>query len=193
MKTKIKKQQIKQKIVATIIVFFMMIMVFGSRGDIFAANQTNTTLTQNLIQGTLQLEVSSTNLVFNDLTIGVGANSMANLTIVNARDYRGTGAGWTVSATMNNLMVSAAGQNDISNAAINWKPTEFAALDGGNALGVAIGAGGTFATAQTLINASTNNGMGNYKVSNTVLNVLYNGSTIQKAGMYQNLMTMTII
>jgi hypothetical protein len=66
-------------------------------------------------------------------------------------------------------------------------------LDGGSNTGVALGAGGTFDTAQTLINTSANNGMGNYTITNTVLNILYNGASTQKAGMYQNLMTMTII
>ncbi len=189
---KTQKTKIKQQIVATIVIFFMMLMVFGSRNDVFAVGQ-NTTLTQNLIAGSLQLDVSSTNLVFSNLTIGVGANSTANLTQVNARDYRGSGAGWTVSATMNNLMVSAAGVNNISNASINWKPGDFFALDSGSNTGVVLGAGGTFATAQTLINAAATDGMGNYKIDNTMINILYSGTPTQMAGMYQNIMTMTIV
>lgn len=190
---KTQKTKVKQQIAAIIVIFFMMLMVFGSRNNVFAVG-TNTTLTQNLISGTFSMEVSSTNLVFSDLTIGVGANSTANLTQVNARDYRGTGAGWTVSGTMNNLTASngAVGTNNISNASINWLPGQFFALDSGSNTGVAIGTGGTFATAQTLINASTNNGMGNYKITNTMLNILYSGTATQKAAMYQNILTITI-
>jgi len=186
-----KKQLIRQQIAATIVVIFMMLMVFGSRDDVFAIG-TNTTLTQNLIQGSMSMEVSSTNLVFSDLTIGVGSNSTANLTQVNMRDYRGSGAGWTVAATMNNLQVAAAGINNISNLAINWTPGAVYALDGGSNTGVTLGAGGTFNMQQNLVSSTSNNGMGNYKVVNTMLNILYTGTPTQKSGMYQNTMTITI-
>lgn len=192
---KTKKQEIQQRIMATIVVFFMGMMVFGSM-DVrdTQAIGTNTTLIQNFVQGTLQLETSAT-LGFSDLTIGVGANSTANLSLVNVRDYRGTGAGWDVTGTMNNLTISnsAAGTNNISNAAINWMPGGFFALDGGSNTGVALGAGGVFSSAQRLINAAADYGMGNFKAVNTMINILYTGDATQKAGTYQNILTMTIV
>ena len=188
---KTQKTQLKQKIAATVVVFFMMLMVFGSRDDVFAIG-TNTTLTQNIIVGALSMEVSTANLVFNDLTIGVGANSLANLTQVNMRDYRGSGAGWTVAASMNNLQVSASGVNNISTAAVNIMPGSVYALDAGSNTGVTAGAGGVLNIVQNLVSATANNGMGNYKLTNTMLNILYSGNPAQKAGMYQSTMLITI-
>ena len=192
---KTKKQQIKQQIAATIVVFFMMVMVFGSRSDLCSAIGNNTTLTQNIVTGAMSMEISTTNLVFSDLTVGIAANSVGNVTQVNMRDYRGSGAGWTVSAVLNNLTASngVAGINNISNAAINWLPGAMYALDGGSNSGVQLGTGGTFATAQTLINSSANNGMGNYKVVNTMINILYSGTPTQKQAMYQNILLITMV
>lgn len=192
---KTKKQEIQQKIMATIVVFFMGVMVFGSM-DVrdTQAIGTNTTLIQNFVAGTLQLETLSS-VGFSDLTVGVGANSSTNLTLVNVRDYRGSGAGWTVAGTMNNLVITngATGTNNISSSAINWYPVEFYGLEGASNTGVALGSSGAFSGARTLINTSSNNGMGNYKVFNTLVNVFYSGDPTQKLGEYQNILTMTIV
>lgn len=189
MKTKI--NQIKQQIAATVVVAFMILMVFGSI-NIKNTNAigTNTTLTQNILTGALSMAAPSA-IAFNDINLGTAINSLANMTVVNARDYRGTGVAWDVTATMNNLTTSGAGVNNISNAAIAWAPgAEFS--DNGSNTGVAVGAAGFFSAARTLFNTSTNNGMGNYKIVNTTLNVVYNGNPNFVAGTYVNTMTMTI-
>lgn len=190
MKTKTK--QIKQRLVATVIILFMFVMVFGSMNisDVSAIG-TNTTLIQNLVAGTLQLEAPAT-LPFNNLTVAVAANSLANLDVVNMRDYRGSGAGWSVTGTMNNLYIVTAGVNNISNAVIAWAPGSQFALDSASNTGVAIGAAGYFSAARTLINASAANGLGNYRVNGTTVNVVYSGSPTQLAGTYQNTLLMTI-
>ena len=186
-----KKTQIKQQIVATVVITFMVFMVFGAQDAAFAVNQTNTTLIQNLVAGALQLEATDT-LGFSDVTVGVAANSTANLTIINARDYRGSGAGWAVTAVMNALTTTAAGTNTITNDVIAWAPGDFFGLDGASNTGVALGTAGYFDTQRTLINTDTAAGMGNYKVVNTMVNVVYNGRAIQLTGTYQNTLTMTI-
>ena len=187
----IQKQKIKQKIVATLVVLFMFVMVFGSVSvDFTSAIGTNTTLIQNLIAGALSMEAPAT-LAFNNQTLGVAANSLANMDVVNARDLRGTGVAWTVTASMNNLTTGGAGVNNISNAAIAWAPGA-AFADNGSNTGTAVGTAGYFSTLRTLFNTSTNNGMGNYKITNTTVNVVFNGNPNFVAGTYQNTMTMTI-
>jgi hypothetical protein len=178
---------------ATIVVFFMGVMVFGSMDvlDIMAANQTTTTLIQNFVAGALELEAPSTK-GFNNILIGQANNSLANLDVINMRDYRGSGAGWAVTGVMNDLTTTGIGVNTIANSVIAWAPGSQFALDGGSNTGVAVGTAGFFNVARTLINASTNNGMGNYRVNGTVLNVVYSGSPTQVAGTYQNTLTLTI-
>lgn len=191
---KTKKQQIKQKIAAVVVVFFMAVMVFGSRDEFALAIGTNTTLIQNFIAGSLQLETAAS-LGFNDITVGVAANSLATLGIVNIRDYRGSGAGWTITGTANSMFTAVAGPgNSILNTTIAWAPGSIWALDGGASnTGVAVGGASYFGGGLlTLANAASNNGVGNYKLTNTALNIVYGGSAAQKIGSYQGTLTMTI-
>jgi hypothetical protein len=188
---KTKKQQIKQKIAATLVMLFMFVMVFGSVNISFiSAIGTNTTLIQNILPGTLSMEAPTT-LAFNNINLGSAVNSLANMNQVNARDLRGTGVAWSVTGSMNNLTTSGAGVNNISNAVIAWAPgASFA--DNGTNTGTAMGTAGYFDSLRTLFNTSVNNGMGNYKLVNTTMNVVYNGNPNFVAGTYQNTMTMTI-
>ncbi len=188
---KTKKQQIKQKIAATVVVAFMILMVGGSINiQNTGATGSNSTLTQNLINGDLAME-APTALAFNNITFGVAINSLANMDQVNARDYRGTGAAWSVTGTMNNLRVNNSETSNISNAAIAWAPGAYFS-DNGTNTGVALGSAGYFSALRTLFNTSATNGMGNYKIVNTTLNVVYDGSVSLLKGTYQNTMTMTI-
>lgn len=187
------KQEIKQKIMATIVVFFMGVMVFGSMdvADLMAANQTNTTLIQNLVAGSLELEAPSSK-AFNNLTVGVANNSLANLDVVNMRDYTGSGAPWEVTGAMNDLTTSDAGTNTIANSVIAWAPGSQFALDGASNTGVAVGSAAYFDDVRKLINAAAGAGMGSFRVNGTTLNVVYNGRATQLAGTYQNTLTLTI-
>ena len=188
---KTKRQQTKQKIIATFIILFMFVMIFGSVSvDFTSAIGTNTTLIQNLVAGALSMEAPAT-LGFNDLTIGTPFNSWANMVQVNARDFRGSGVLWGVTGTMNDMRATNVGINTIANTVIAWAPGP-AFADNGSNTGTAIGASGYFSAARTLFNTSTNNGMGNYKITNTILNVVYNGRTDFAAGSYQNILTMII-
>jgi|GEM_PF-2005043 len=188
---KTKKQQAKQKIIATFIILFMFVMIFGSVNvDLTSAIGTNTTLIQNLVAGVLSMEAPAT-IGFNNINIGTPINSLANMLQVNARDYRGSGAAWSVTGTMNDMRAVNAGINTISNSVIAWKPGP-AFADNGSNTGTTVGEPGYFDSARTLFNTSVNNGMGNYKITNTELNIVYNGRTDFAAGTYQNTLTMII-
>ena len=188
---KTKKQLLKQKIAAALVMLFMFVMVFGSVNLNFtSAIGTNTTLIQNLVAGTLAMEAPVT-IGFNNINLGSAANSLANMNQVNARDYRGTGVAWTVTGFMNSLTAVEAGINTIANTVIAWAPGAYFS-DNGTNTGVALGTAGYFGVLRTLFNTSINNGMGNYKIVNTTMNVVYNGNPNFVAGTYQNTMTMTI-
>lgn len=194
---KTKKQKIKQQIIATIVVFFMFVMVSGTI-DVMNGNAATTVymnLIQNFVAGTMSIECPQ-NLAFNDISIASPTNSLANMDTFNIRDYRGSGAGWNVTAYANNLTIanSAAGVNNISNAsiAINPATATIVGLDGSSTSGIAVGSAAYLNYARTLVNSSSNNGMGNYVLNNTTFNVVYNGRADQLAGTYQATVTFQI-
>lgn len=185
------KQQIKQKIIATLVVVFMLAMLGGiiRISDVRAIGD-NTTLQQEITAGSLSLE-SPTQVNFNATTAGAGVNSLANMVQVNMRDYRGTGASWTTVGAANNMV--AANAAEIPNSRLRWAPGDIYALDGASNDGVAAGAdySGNFGDgSRTLANASTNNGMGNYIINATTLNFLITADDY--IGTYQNTLTLTI-
>jgi len=173
----------------------MFAMIFGSMTvrDVIAIGA-NTTL-QAVISGTALSLESPTQVDYAGVTLnGVQQNTMANLTVVNMRDPRGTGAGWTAIGAANNMK---SGTNDISNAYVSWSPGTIYALDGASNTGVAAGTAysGNFADGsgtKTLANTalSANVGMGNYVINGTTMNLMIK-STVP-AGTYQNTLTLTI-
>jgi len=193
-KMKTKKQQIKQQIAATVVISFMLFMVFGTLNtQIASALGTNPTLIQNIVAGTLQLETQASLGFATAFTTGVAGNSTANLTVVNMRDYRGTGAGWTIAASMNNMYMGvAAGTNNISNANISWYPGTINSPDGSSTAGITAGTSGVFSAAKSLASSTSSNGMGNFNVANTLINITYNGNPTQLWGTYQNVLLVTI-
>jgi len=192
---KSQKQKAKQKIIAILIVTFMLAMVFGSISlpNTWAIGS-NTNLIQNFVNGELSMEAPAT-LAFNNLSVGVAGNSLANMDYVNFRDTRGSGIEYSISASMNNMFTSAAGtRNYLLNGNIAWFPQGcvLTGLESSNTEGMAKGSDGKFDAARTLINTSTNNGMGNYRINSLNVNIQYYGWGDQKAGTYQNTLTMTI-
>jgi hypothetical protein len=194
---KTKKQQVKQRIVATLVTAFMFVMISGcyNVSNLYASTGWNVTLIQNIVAGTLNIDSLST-LGFNDITVGIANNSLANLSVVNMQDYRGNGQGWTVTAVCNALTTLASGTNTIANSSIFINTGSVHAVSG-SIIGVATSGEGSWQDLQsirTLVNTSTasNAGMGSYNISNTTLNVVYNGRPDQKTGTYQNLLTLTI-
>jgi len=191
-----KKREIKQKIIAVFIITFMLTMVFGSlEMPAVWAIGSNTNLIQNFIAGSLSMEAPAS-LGFSNISVGVPANSLANMDYVNFRDYTGSGAFYAVTGTMNNMFTSAAGtRNYVLNGNIAWSPSTsvLTGLEGSSTSGMAKGSDGFFdVAARTLINTSNNNGMGNYRVNSLNFNIQYYGWGDQKAGTYQNTLTLTI-
>ncbi len=190
---KTKKQLIKQRIVATGIIAITFLMTFGSLvTDQAGAATTSNTILQQIVQGgSLSIEgpgqVNFATITLNTFTV----NSTANMIQVNMRDPRGTGAGWTVTGSANDLQ--AANGAIIANSFLRWGPGTIYALDGSSNTGVAAGASyvGNFADgARTLANTSTNNGMGNYVINGTILNLMIAPATM--TGTYQNTLVLTI-
>ena len=194
---KTNKQKIKQQIVATIVVFFMFIMVSGTvnvmNGN--AATTVYMNLIQNFVSGTLSIECME-NLAFNDITIASATNSLANMIVFNIRDYRGSAAGWNVTAYSNNLTIdnSADGINSIPNAAIAMNPATatIIGLEGSSTSGISLGSAAYLNYARTLVYATAGNGAGNYSVNNVTFNIVYNGRADQLAGTYQAQVTFQI-
>ena len=190
---KIKKQQIGQKIIATLIVVFMFAMISGSLNPIrVRAIGDTSTLQQQITGGSLSLE-SPTQVNFNSQTSGIGANSLANMTQVNLRDYTGTGSGWTATGSAN--IMTAVNAATISNNRLRWAPGDIYALDGASNTGVAAGAdySGNFGDGlRTLANTalSVGDGAGNYVINGTTLNLLV--TVDDYIGTYQNTLTLTI-
>lgn len=188
---KTRRQEIKQKIVATLVVFFMLTMISGviNLKNVQAIGD-DTTLQQVLTGGSLSLE-SPTQVNFNSQTAGTGVNSLANIVQVNMRDYTGTGGGWAATATANAM--TAANAATIPNTRLSWAPGDIYALDGASNDGVTAGPdySGNFGDgARNLTGASSGNGQGNYVINGTALNLLITADDYQ--GTYQNTLTLTI-
>jgi hypothetical protein len=186
------KQTIKQKIVATIVVMFMFSMLFGSLNlPGVSATGTTTNLIQNFVAGTFGHQAQQ-NLVFTDITVGTASNTTANMLQTNVWDFRGSGAGWAISGICNNLLAVNTGINMLNADTIRWNPagatvTAFS----GVTTGITNGTLQTLEVSRTLISATTNNGMGNYRMWNVLLNIQYNGRTDQKTGTYGGILTLT--
>jgi hypothetical protein len=193
---KTQKQTIKQKIVATVVVLFMIFMLFGSL-DLpqTSAAVTVTNLLQNVVAGGTGLSHEALqNVVFPDITVGTAANSLGNLTQTNVWDLRGSGAGWSVTGIVNNL-TTAGGNNTINilpNTIVAWNPAGGAIIAiSGSGTGVTAGTAQYLNSSVTLITATASNGMGNYRINNVSLNIVYNGRTDQKVGAYTGVLIMT--
>jgi hypothetical protein len=191
---KTKKQTIKQKIVATTVVLFMMCMMFGSLNLPGAtAAGTNTTLVQNIVAGAGALGHSAAaSLGFTPITVGTASNTTGTLPQTNVWDFRGTGVGWTLSGIANNLAIATAGLNNISSANIMWNPAggTFTALSGATT-GMTLGTAANLDASRTMLTAPATYGMGNYRVWNTAMTVYYNGDMAQLVGTYQAFLTLT--
>lgn len=194
-KMKTKKQTIKQRIVATTVMLFMLLMLFGvlDPNITLAGANTTTNLIQNVVAGALGHSAMQ-NLVFTDINIGTASNTTSNMTQTNVWDYRGSGVGWSVTGYCNNLTINnaAAGVNNISNANIYWNPAPGTIVNlSGVSTGITLGTLNPLNYSRTLVTASGGNGMGNYRVYNVMLNVVYDGRIDQLAGTYQAVLTMT--
>lgn len=171
---------------------FMFVMVSGMIKiyDATASPNANITTQAIVTGGSLSIDTQG-QVNYSSVTLNAAAqNTTGNILQVNMRDPRGTGAGWSVTGLANNMQ---AGTNIISNVWIRWAPGDIYGLEGSSLTGVAAGPDyvGNFGDgARTLANTSTNNGMGNYCINDTMLNLTIGAGT--PAGTYQNIVALTI-
>ena len=168
-------------------------MISGALNPIRVRAIGDNTLLQAIVQGgTLSLD-SPEQANYTSVTLNASTQTTtANMIQVNMRDPRGSGAGWTTIGACNDMK---AGTNTISNAYIDWAPGTVYALDGSSNTNVAAGADytGNFGDgARTLANTSlsTGDGMGNYIINGTIMNLKIESSV--NAGTYQNTLLLTI-
>jgi hypothetical protein len=192
---KTKKQAVKQKIIATTVVLFMLFMMFGSLKLPGAlATTTTTNLIQNMVSGSFG-HSAMTNVVFSDITVGTAVNSLGNMVQTNMWDLRGSGVGWSVSGQLNNLYVTnaAGGINWVNNSEIAWDPAAGTIIAvSGVTTSMTKGAAQFFgAAARALVTAPAGFGMGNYRINNVMFNIVYNGRTDQVVAPYVAILILT--
>jgi len=188
--------ELRQKITATIVVIVMILMIFSNLQFYRVFADANTVMNQTVSTGGLSVSAPPS-LAFNGaITIGAATNSLGNLVVVNAIDYSGSGAGWTVSMNASDFFahgVAAAGGYNTFVSSTAWvDPGTLGNYNAASETGIAVGSPADLLGATVLFNASTNNGMGAYFLGNSQLNIIYNGSTGQKAGTYTATSTLTI-
>jgi hypothetical protein len=187
------KKQIRQKIIATLVVAFMFAMISGTMNPIRVRAIGDNTILEAIVQGDSLSMESPTQANYVTVTLNASTQTTtANLVQVNMRDPRGTGEGWTTIGSCNDM---AAGSNSISNVYIDWAPGTIYALDGASNTGVAAGADytGNFGDGSlTLANTTVDSGdgMGNYVINGTIMNLEVQSDV--KAGTYQNTLLLTI-
>ena len=189
----IRKRQLKQKIIATLVVVFMFAMISGTVNTVRVQAYGDNTILQAIVQGgTLSLD-SPDQANYTTVTLNAATQTTTtNLVQVNMRDPRGSGAGWTTVGACNDMK---AGTNTIANAYIDWAPGTVYALDGASNTGVAAGEDyiGNFGDSlRTLANTalSSGDGMGNYVINGTIMNLKIKSDV--NAGTYQNTLLLTI-
>jgi len=161
--------------VATIVIFFMFVMVATSieQFSLVKAATDTADLFQNIAGGDLDVTCLD-ECLFNQATAGTATNSLCNFEVVNAQDYRGSGAGWSVTGWSTNLVNGAGGNLEIPNTRMFWTPADaFHAYNGASVTGMdAKDTTEDFSAARTLLNTAINAGMGYYNIPNTSLNVV---------------------
>ncbi|MFH1598388.1 MAG: hypothetical protein ABIB97_04985 [Patescibacteria group bacterium] len=170
-----KEKQIKQKLIATVVIFFMFVMVATSieQFSFIRAATDTANLIQNITGGSLATSCLG-DCGFNDQVAGAGINSLCNFEVVNAQDYRGTGAGFSVTGWSTPLANGAGGNLLIPNTRIYWTPADsFFSWNGASNTGMdTVSTTLDLSAARTLLNTAVNAGMGYYNVPNTTLNVV---------------------
>lgn len=185
-----KAKLLKQRIIATLIIFFMFAMIaslFQLQRARAAADQTN--VLTNITAGSLSID-SSDSAGFADTTTGTSQNITANFALVSMIDTRGTGANWSVTATMPWFYPD---ENTVmNNWRLTWDPGTLTGWNGASTAGIDCNetySTGNFGATRTLCTTSAG-GMGTYTVNNTVLNLLILAS--DKVDNYTSSVTLTI-
>ena len=188
-----KTQALTQKIFSTLIIAFTLIMVFGSLEVSRAANTANSELYQNITAGSLDIAAQNTNISFGNIAAGLLQNAAINMNNVLVTDYRGTGAGWsaTTGSIENYVDVNDANRQITLSNALRWSPGDIANLNGASSTGVSAGTDDQYLNAtRNLMVATASNGLGAYRIDNTLLNFTQQPS--YAAGNYSATLTLTV-
>ncbi|MDD5342450.1 MAG: hypothetical protein PHI73_03905 [Patescibacteria group bacterium] len=184
---------IQQKIFSTLIIFFVLGMIFGSMEVSRAANTANSELYQNIVAGSLDISAQNSNVSFNNVNAGTNFNSRMNVNNIKVTDYRGSGAGWsaTTGSIENFADVGNVNKQITLNNSLKWSPGDISALNGASATGVSAGTDDVYLnTTRNLITASASNGKGAYQIDNTILNFELDAADL--AGNYTATLTLTV-
>ena len=184
---------IKQKIFSTLIIFFVLGMIFSGLEVSIAANQANINLTQTIAAGTLDITAQNTTMNFNNLTAGQTADSLKNLNNIKVTDYRGNSGGWdaTTESIGNFIDVDDANTQITLSNSLLWSPGDITNLNSSVITGVTAGTDDQYLNAQrTLMTASAGNGEGAFQIDNTVMN--FEQDPTDAAGNYDSKLTLTV-
>ena len=182
-----------EEVFAVIILVFTVLMVYGSFEVSRAANTANSELYQNITAGSLDIAAQNTNISFGDLAAGYSQDSVINMNNVLVTDYRGTGAGWsaTTGSIENYVDVTDSNKQITLNNALKWSPGDVGNVNGSIITGVTAGTDDVYLnTTRNLMVATASNGLGAYRISNTVLNFTQQPS--YQAGNYTATLTLTV-
>ncbi len=182
-----------EEVFAVIILVFTVLMVYGSFEVSRAANTANSELYQNITAGSLDIAAQNTNISFGDLAAGYSQDSVINMNNVLVTDYRGTGAGWsaTTGSIENYVDVTDSNKQITLSNALRWSPGDITNLNGSIITGVTAGTDDVYLnTTRNLMVATASNGLGAYRISNTVLNFTQQPS--YQAGNYTATLTLTV-
>ncbi|MBU0708089.1 hypothetical protein KKG41_07045 [Patescibacteria group bacterium] len=184
---------IKQKIFATLILFFTLGMIFSSLEITRAADNANINISQSIDAGALSLTSVNSDINFNDLTAGQNAVSLMEMENIGVTDYRGNSAGWAVTTpSIGNFVdnTTPANQITLSNSLL-WSPGEISNLNGSDITNVTAGTDDVYLNAErTLMSASAGDGDGEFIINNTILN--FEQEPTDNAGNYESNLVLTV-
>jgi hypothetical protein len=183
---------IKQKIIAIVLMTTLLVMVFSAvnfSGDqVQAANiGDNSNLYQDITGSDLMVSVSDS-VTFSDVTAGTSTNNPANIPLVNIYDLRGLSVSWVVSGFSSEFHGTSA---NISNSRLNWNPSaasNYNGISGADNAKIALGGLAVLDTPRTFANGASG-AQGQFAVFNALLNLAVLATDM--AGSYNSTLTFT--
>lgn len=188
----VKVANIKQKIIAVVLLTTLLVMVFSTVNfggkQVQAANVgDNSNLYQNIVGSDL-LVTASDDILFPDVTAGSSTNNPANIPLVNIYDLRGLNLTWVVSGYSTIFHGTSA---NITNTRLNWNPSaasNYNGYSGADNTKMALGSLATLDATRTFANGAAG-ATGQFAVFNSLLNLAILAT--DAAGNYNATLTFT--
>jgi len=163
-------------------------MLFG----VIRVNADTANLQQNIVSGSLTMNLENSQVTFANVNVGELTNSDAELDNMFLSDLRGNAGGWSVTSYSDPLNLNAS--ESIPNSKIKWKLDnwEVTGFNGATNTEVEVGAGNNQGLNQSenIIYAAAGNGAGEFMVNNAALSILID--TTYNAGAYSGTLTINI-